>query len=471
MKNQILTISGLIIGIIGISLLLFIIFKLIKKTTTSTPINLLYLIFGFLVTSYIYPEGLKGIVGMFRNFFLESYAHFSSSGADTKSGIDKIIGAVFEDQLWYDSLMFVTGFIIVSFLISGVMDYFKNTAPEETTGQPFQQNIKMKNAIVSFVLVVALYFSISSIIAVPIINVQANSELKLSAELEAELNAFSKNDTILRKEYMAFIEQKKSIIPNDTNIVNNTIFKANNHFDNFEREVKLVFSEIESLKNRAIARMETTDYSNINPNLKFRDKSELSGWYLENRRNYLSHLNTKQLLINNYVTTLNNDEVSPVISVAQSFIDNNSEMLRPKTTDIPLRPTIGSDLGVFTFFTGWLLSVESAPLVIIIGLIGFGLLGAGGSTFIKEKKNNENSKVLIDDLAGVLIKGFTAAIVIFLGVQGSLAVLTTGQETPNAYALFFITFVAAVFSDDAWKWAENRFAKDLNIDKNLAVNK
>ena len=80
---------------------------------------------------------------------------------------------------------------------------------------------------------------------------------------------------------------------------------------------------------------------------------------------------------------------------------------------------MGTDLGVFTFFAGWLLGLESYSLVIIIGLIGFGLLGAAGSTYIRERNNKEENKPLIDDLTGVLIKGFTAAIVVLLGVQGS----------------------------------------------------
>ncbi|MFZ1677665.1 MAG: hypothetical protein WAT91_10355, partial [Saprospiraceae bacterium] len=68
-----------------------------------------------------------------------------------------------------------------------------------------------------------------------------------------------------------------------------------------------------------------------------------------------------------------------------------------------------------------------------------------------------NQSLLIEDLPGVMIKGFTAAIVVFLGVQGGLAVLTNTETDVNAYALFFVTFVAAVFSEDAWSWAKGKF--------------
>lgn len=180
-------------------------------------------------------------------------------------------------------------------------------------------------------------------------------------------------------------------------------------------------------------------------------------------------MNIQQAAINIYTSDLLIQGGSSDFFSYQQILSGISRELIDKTTNIPPRPTLGSDLGVFTFFTGWLLSVESYPLLIIIGLIGFGLLGAGGSTFIREQSKDEK-KALIDDFAGVLIKGFTAAIVIFLGVQGSLAILTTNTVNLNAYALFFVSFVAAVFSDDAWNWAKNRFGNDFYSNENPATN-
>ncbi|MGB3078284.1 MAG: hypothetical protein WBB31_04330, partial [Saprospiraceae bacterium] len=150
----------------------------------------------------------------------------------------------------------------------------------------------------------------------------------------------------------------------------------------------------------------------------------------------------------------------------RSLLQTEFALTKPSITDLKERPSLGSDLGVFTFFTGWLLMSESYSLVIIIGLIGFGLLGAGGSTFIREQTIKNNQSLLIEDLPGVMIKGFTAAIVVFLGVQGGLAVLTNTETDVNAYALFFVTFVAAVFSEDAWSWAKGKFGSTFPGDKN-----
>jgi hypothetical protein len=55
-----------------------------------------------------------------------------------------------------------------------------------------------------------------------------------------------------------------------------------------------------------------------------------------------------------------------------------------------------------------------------------------------------------------LIRGIGAAILVFLLAMGGTAILTRGDATPNAYAIFFACFVAAVFSDDVWLWARAR---------------
>jgi hypothetical protein len=468
MKNSILIIGGIITGLVGISLLLIVIIRIFKKITQANPINTIYLIFGFLIISYFYPSGFKGIIALVRSFLFESYLAVLTIESSEHPRIDMIVNSAYDSQVWYDSIVFVSSFLFISFLLARIMEFFNSPSDSSTSEISSKKNALIKNAIVSTVLIIALYFSISSIIAVPIVSYQSSDEFKLSAELKEELDTYSKSDTFLKSEYIEFIKNKENLFEKDTTYVEVTPFIVD-AFSNSQKEVNSIFREIEQLKDRAIARMKITDNSNINPRLRLKDKSELSGWYLENRSNLIRYLNSQQSAINNYTTELlSGGEASAYFSF-QQILKGFSESIKYKTTKIPATPTLGSDLGVFTFFTGWLLSVESYPLVIIIGLIGFGLLGAGGSTFIKEQ-SNDNKQILIDDLAGVLIKGFTAAIVIFLGVQGSLAVLTTNTGNLNAYALFFVSFVAAVFSDDAWNWAKNRFGNDFNSKENPAAN-
>ena len=122
----------------------------------------------------------------------------------------------------------------------------------------------------------------------------------------------------------------------------------------------------------------------------------------------------------------------------------------------PDRPKLGSDLGAFTFVARWLLQTESLPLALITGLLGFGLLGSACSTFVREHAVRKPGEPIVTDLQGVVIRGLSAAIVIFLAVEGGLAVFSGNSAEPNPYVLLFTCLVAAVFSEDVWNWAHEK---------------
>jgi hypothetical protein len=463
MKELLLTIGGLLVGLIGIVTLIVIIIRLFRKSTKNNPINILYLIFGFAATAYFYPAGFEGIIKLLRNFILQSFyilAHLEYIDETESVGV---VARVFESKIWYSSILFVAAFILISFLTSWLVEKLKAVKFQSPAQERQNQNVVLKNSILALVLVFALYCSISAIIAIPILNFETNDDSRFSQELKEELDNYSKKDSLLKKSYLLFIKNQRALIEKDTNR-NNTIF-AIDKIDNYENDIYSTFDDIALLKDRAVARMGVTDNSNIDLKLKLKDKSILSGWYLETRSKQLNYLGFKQQTFNFNFMGIDYLEGGEETEVLKQTFTLLMEKNKPEFKNIPERPTLGSDLGVFTIFAGWLLGLESYPLVIIIGLIGFGLLGAAGSTFIKEKQHNGENNLLVNDLTGVLIKGFTAAIVVFLGVQGSLAVLTSNSGELNAYALFFITFVAAVFSDEAWNWAKNKFWKDFGSEE------
>ncbi|HEX8322078.1 hypothetical protein [Longimicrobium sp.] len=164
-------------------------------------------------------------------------------------------------------------------------------------------------------------------------------------------------------------------------------------------------------------------------------------------------------------------------------------------------PERGEGLGPFQYVSGWLLKTDSMPLTLIVGMLGFGLLGAAASTFVREQTRRERresawirrwqreyakrppsdshkeaaadaaakadaatpdrpSQPLVLNLPSVVIRGGSAAIVVFLGIMGGLSVLTQEAE-PNPYALLFTCLVGAVFSENVWHWAEKRFGLNL----------
>lgn len=157
----------------------------------------------------------------------------------------------------------------------------------------------------------------------------------------------------------------------------------------------------------------------------------------------------------------------------------NCEPYSLPTSRMPQRPLLGeaSELGIFGFVAGWLLKTESLSLALITGLIGFGLLGSACSTFIRERltetgtvdtnkaKYKKPDGLLVSDLTAVIIRGVSAAIVVFLAVEGGLAIFASGEGEPNPYVLLFTCLVAAVFSETVWSWAEKQLNDRLNQEK------
>lgn len=148
--------------------------------------------------------------------------------------------------------------------------------------------------------------------------------------------------------------------------------------------------------------------------------------------------------------------------IDKSYVDaGNSCSTKQTVIDIPSRQNLGGYLGVFGAAAQWLLKTESMPLALIAGLLGFGLLGAACSTFIRNYARRAGGEPLVPDLASVFIRGVSAAILIFLGVYGGLAVFSSGGAGPNPYVVLFTCLVAAVFSEDAWAWGGQRFRSQL----------
>lgn len=164
------------------------------------------------------------------------------------------------------------------------------------------------------------------------------------------------------------------------------------------------------------------------------------------------------------------------------------EVLALRTSTVATRPLPerGKGLGVFQWVSGWLLQTDSLPLTMIVGMLGFGLLGAAASTFVREQKKRDQeeeefrkeqartghrppppteeeaasmekpAQPLVLNLPSVVIRGGSAAIVVFLGIMGGLSVFSS-EADPNPYALLFTCLVGAVFSEQVWEWAEKRF--------------
>jgi len=135
----------------------------------------------------------------------------------------------------------------------------------------------------------------------------------------------------------------------------------------------------------------------------------------------------------------------------------------------PQREDFGTSLGFAGFATGWLLSSENLQVALITGLLGFGLLGALLSLFVRlqidaQKDVSTTSSIRsagVDEICIVVFVGFGAALVVYLFSYGGLEIIGTGESNdPNPYIVFATAFAGATFSKSIWKRARNLVADE-----------
>lgn len=104
---------------------------------------------------------------------------------------------------------------------------------------------------------------------------------------------------------------------------------------------------------------------------------------------------------------------------------------------LPVRSGPEETLGPFGAAAAWLLRTESPELALIIGLLGFGFFGALAASFVREFSHTPGYELpSIGFIVPALIRGIGAAILVFLLAKGGTAILTRGDASPNAYAIF-----------------------------------
>ena len=108
---------------------------------------------------------------------------------------------------------------------------------------------------------------------------------------------------------------------------------------------------------------------------------------------------------------------------------------------------------------------ESQTLAILVGLIGFGLLGAVIGTFGRSSNAPDltTRTEIINNIYTTIIKSFSASILTYLSIKGGISVLTSNAENyTNPYFVLFVCFIAAVYSEDIWMWAKKKMFPNQN---------
>jgi hypothetical protein len=111
----------------------------------------------------------------------------------------------------------------------------------------------------------------------------------------------------------------------------------------------------------------------------------------------------------------------------------------------------------FSALSGWLRTQRSLELASVIGMLGFGLLGAAASTVVRQRRTDARDgthlgqAVLGNHLTNLVLSGVSAALATYLALKGGLAVISAEGAEPNPYVLLLTCFVAAVYWEEAWE--------------------
>ena len=200
------------------------------------------------------------------------------------------------------------------------------------------------------------------------------------------------------------------------------------YLDNFKTLVQLFESQLKQWVDETLIAVE----------------NDLSGLKLKNR--------SDNQAIQNFVFKMNSVYNSFNV-LSQAVMSYSPGLKMPGIRKQPDPPGPGSQWGIFGLISGWLLRANSYALILITGMLGFGLLGSLISSVVREHSQRKAGEPLVTDLASAVIRGLSAAVVVFLSVKGGLAVFATEEVEPNSYALFFTCLVGAVFSENIWEWA------------------
>ncbi|WP_217606675.1 hypothetical protein [Chitinophaga sp. GbtcB8] len=156
-------------------------------------------------------------------------------------------------------------------------------------------------------------------------------------------------------------------------------------------------------------------------------------------------------------TSLANLQLSAILNT--NFLPQNTpfmempDSLQAGYRTLPKSGEVGQDWGiVFTVLINPIAQSKNVDVLLVCGMLGFGLLGAAIAIFITG--TNLATDSVGSNLLQVTVRGFSAAIVVYLAVRGGIALVASSNTDPSPLVLFLFCFIGAVFSERIWAWAK-----------------
>lgn len=389
----------------------------------------------------------------------------------------------------FGNIQFIFTNIILIFavwiFINTLLIFFFQSTASSNTPKIFADKLFAKNTFVILLLILSIYLCVASIVAIP--EFQAlessafnNEELTEFAKEVDQQTGYLKEDLLIKEISLDDLKLKKS---------RDTYKNLNYEIVSYNQMMNMIWKDLEIRKKFAVEAYKSAFLEKTASRERIKYSSQLKNW-VRDRSSIISYalyqkpkfeVIARGVIIavskveNDSLFKQNKMSVDSLYKTIKNSINEWEENLKFLETwvfsiqnlkvNIPDKPEIGEEYGIFRSMSGWLLRTESMSLALIVGLFAFGLLGSIGSTFIRQRiKTGIDTDIInfIPNLPAALINGISSAIVIFLAVKGMLIIFSGKDSGVNAYMLFFTCLVAAVFSEDVWKWAQNKLNEELN---------
>jgi len=456
---------------------LWLLYRFIRYSIRKLQLELTFSLIGLGLAMLVFPDVLtqfvKGLINLFLGVITE-VGNLSFAGADdwtaaiarlsdnVQQAIDQFFGALDIENLLL--------FLLVWFLVGYFSDraYKEWTKPQnKESGEEGVESSLRRKLLVGVVLFAAFYLCLASLIAIPVFQIPTNLESNAVSELRTELQELTISPEQFEKD---FLDSSSLIVLNrlkeDTSQTREAAFSrslyrmgVNSYFNLANRTQR----ELGRMHSEAVNQFRTVMLQAVPKKQKEKYKIDLSTWYKRSHDRQLRYLeDCKTRLdqddyLNSVLSLRQVVDDTPTLSMLNAFTGRLAFKYQPPGP-LPRKPEPSDNLGIFGIFAKWLVNTPSYAFALIVGLLGFGLLGAAAATYLQQSSKDGNPlDISFHEVGRIIIKGITASVVVFLAVKGGLAIFgADDEEDINAYVLFFAVLVAAVYSDAVWAWARTK---------------
>lgn len=441
--------------------LTYIIIRIFRHLNKNLNVILIDFGVGFIAATLFFYKGFQLLFQFIKSTFTITHQLLTNQ---EKAPVDAedVIGNFISNEGLIRVLLLITFFFMVSYFTSLVRIKYQVGKKGDLGKEIYKKrNTLLKNIFTAAIILGSIYLCITTLIAVSYFNDSDNSKYEMTTVLEQEFKKYEATDSLAKNYYIEKITEMSNLIAQDSTLKDDK--GLNIYTQKVVSNIQHQFDRLEQEKNMAINLLRETDQKKLSNDYKLKYKNGIVSWYYKFRNEWKNYVSSD---FNDYIKNTSAWHKNPENKADDAYFYNINVVNYNYTMNTLTKDSVNVDDDIFNVIAGWLLKSLSYHFIIIAGLLGFGFLGAVVATLVRKPKEEGQNELLLTDLLGVIVRGFSAALIVFLAVQGGLSILAREQVELNAYALFFTCFASAVYSENAWEWVKNKLITNLKSLKN-----